>query len=243
MEKYTEEPVSHQAALQVAAVFKSVNLMSVGVAALLSTGMIVDKHSVTVSVLSGVGFYGAIAGLLILWQPGALPFVLVNRQHEITERRRDEMQYRIHLRQAPQVSLADPLPMVSAPPAQLPTGTRFVPAIAPADQSVEREAVAWVLQLYGRDGEPDPAKVLTKTDNEKPGRVRIAGPSKAAKQWLVDRRILHSLGNGYRLNLTRCPNIDAAKQYLSTPAGGGVPYPPTLATTTPQTSGGEGGAL
>lgn len=243
-DKYNEEPLSPQAAPQTASVYRSINWMSVAVGIILSIGMAFDNHSVTTSVLSGVSFYGVIAAMLILWQPGALPYVLVSTLtswfREVTERRRDEMQYKIHVSQAPQVSLVDPRQGGSVPSALM-ENSRFVPAIAPGDQSVEREAVAWVLQLYGKDGEPDPAKVLTEENTDKKdqvGRIRIGAPSKVAKQWLLDRRILFNMGTAYRLNLTRCPNIDMARQYLP-PALNGVPYP---THPHPLISGGEGAA-
>jgi hypothetical protein len=211
---------------EVASVFRSINLMSVGVAALLSTGMIVDRHSVTVSVLSGVGFYGAIAGLLILWQPGALPAVLINHQREITVRRRDELPYRAQ--SAPAVlTVVEPLQLAHTPsaPAMLPYASTFV---APHDDSAEREAVAWMLQLYGADGTPDAKKVLLASDKEKPGRIRIAAPSRPAKEWLLARHLIHDLGNGFRLNLGRCPTIADARIHLSPGYGGGMSptYPP-----------------
>jgi hypothetical protein len=171
---------------EVASVFRSINLMSVGVAALLSTGMIVDRHSVTVSVLSGVGFYGAIAGLLILWQPGALPAVLINHQREITLRRRDELPYRVQWQQQ-QVRLAD-LPQIEythavapALPLQSHLGS-FVPAHPP--QPVSRRVVAvaagWATQLFNTEtGEPNPIYITPKA-----GQVQVKSPQAEVVKYL-----------------------------------------------------------
>lgn len=103
--------------------------------------------------------------------------------------------------------------------------TSFVAPNAPGDEGTERAAIAWVAQLYGADGMPDPAKVLMASDREEPGRVRIAAPSRAAKEWLVERRILRKIDHGYRLNLARCPNAQAASAYLATTGAGGYPTP------------------
>ncbi len=190
MKDNNSESVPQQTESQSANVLKSVNLMSVGVAGLLSWGMFVDSHSVTVSVLSGVAFYGAVAGLLILWQPGALPYVIVSRQQEVTIRRRDEQLYSLQAAQLPppqRWTVADPVQIPSTPPAQLPAASSFVSAHAEPDDGVRREASAWLLQLYGADGSPDPKKVLMKSEKERPGRVRIAAPSAPAKQLLLDR--------------------------------------------------------
>lgn len=121
-------------------------------------------------------------------------------------------------------------------PVALPASPNFVSPHAEPDDSAKREAAAWLLQLYGPDGHPDPKKVLLKSDKERPGRVRIAAPSRPAKEYLIDRRIIHDLGNGYRLNLTRCSTITAAQNNLSLTGVGGARTPLPLPTT-PQYSG------
>lgn len=71
------------------------------------------------------------------------------------------------------------------------------------------------MHLNGQDGEPDPKKVLLKTDKETPGRIKIAAPSRVAKRYLLERGVLRDMGgNGYCLNLTRCPTITAAQNRL-----------------------------
>lgn len=118
---------------------------------------------------------------------------------------------------APNVSVVDSPQIGHREPVQpaLPQTSTFVSPHADKDDSAKREAAAWVLQLYGPDGEPDPKKVLMKSDKERPGRVRIAAPSRPAKQWLMDHSILLDLGGtGFRLNLVRCPTITAAQTHL-----------------------------
>src|SRR5690606_3732017 len=111
-------------------------------------------------------------------------------------------------------------------PAQLPHAPSFVAPHSEPDESATREAAAWLLHLYGKDGTPDPKKVLLSSEKERPGRVRVAGPSRPAKQFLLAKGIIHDLGNGYRLNLVRCPTLMAAQNHLSYTSGvGGIPTP------------------
>lgn len=146
------------------------------------------------------------------------------------------------LQAAPNLSVVDPLRLPYEAPAQpvaLPQSNSFVAPHADRDDSARREAAAWVIQLYGADGEPDPKKVLMRSEKERPGRVRIAAPSRSAKQWLMDYGILLDLGGtGFRLNLVRCPTITAAQKQLDLANGvGRVPHPPTYLTT--PANGGE----
>jgi hypothetical protein len=206
MEKYSDDSLSPQAALQVASVSKSINLMSVGVATLLSVGMVIDKHSVTVSVLSGVGFYGAIAGLLVLWQPSALPLVLINRQHEVTERRRDMLQYRMHMTQLP-VPHADPLPRVRVVPPLLLANDRFVPAVPRVADNLKLVAGSWITQLFDTStGQPLPNRI---TRNK--GQVQIKSPEPEVVAYLEALEIVR-VGEGKQLyyNMALYPTLREA---------------------------------
>lgn len=233
MKDYSSEEVPQQAGSQVAAVFKSINLMSVGVSALLSTGMVMDKHSVTVSVLSGVGFYGAIAGLLILWQPGALPFVLVNRQHEVTARRRDELQYKAQMAfaPAPRMSVVDPVQLVSTPRAALTEGTRFVPAIPGADARLKLSCVEFVTTLFDDDGSPNPRRILA-AHTRRPGQVQAGKPKPEVLEYLTALQMV-SEGDGGMLffNVDIYPTlreaINAIKRGWPAGAGGYPPFDPS----------------
>lgn len=140
--------------------------------------------------------------------------ITIRKANELAAMPRDAWQV-VESPQPPRIAPASPLPL---------TSSTFVPPVAEVDTSTQREAVAWVLQLYGRDGQPDPDKVLLETEKERPGRIRIARPSKAATQWLLDKYVIHSVGNGYLLNLPRCPTMRAAQQMLESPNGVGA-YP------------------
>lgn len=236
MEKYTKDEVPQQAGLQVAAVFKSINLMSVGVATLLSTGMVLDRHSVTVSVLSGVGFYGAIAGLLILWQPGALPFVLVNRQHEVTERRRDQLQFKAQMAFAPtpRMNVVDPVQLVSTPPAILTEGKRFVPAVPGADARLKLSCVEFVTTLFDDNGSPNPRRILA-AHTRRPGQVQAGKPKPEVLDYLTALQMV-SEGDGgmlffdVELYPTLREAINAIKRGYLAGAGGYPPFDPSLSS-------------
>jgi hypothetical protein len=195
-------------------VYKSVNYISVLVGIIVMGAFIYDQHSVTVSVLAGVGFYGAVAGVLII-TPHAKDIAIAHMK-EVTIRQNNELPYEAqrsleNVQVVPYPRIADTQPVA---PARVPEGQRFVPAQAEPDDSAKREAAAWLLQLFTQDGTPDPKKILLQSEKERPGRIRIAAPSRPAKQYLMDKSIIHDLGNGFRLNLTRCPTITAAQNLL-----------------------------
>ena len=95
-----------------------------------------------------------------------------------------------------------------------------------------REAASWLAQLYGEDGEPDPKKVLLKSDKERPGRLRIAAPSRPAKEFLLHHSVLLDLGTGFRLNLVRCPTRDSALAQIHANGVRRSPTPHHLPTPT-----------
>lgn len=231
MQNYNHDPDAPQASAQVANVLKSINLMSVGVATLLSAGMVIDKHSVTVSVLSGVGFYGAIAGLLVLWQPGALPYVLVNRQREVTERRRDEMQYKIHVASLPtsQVAVVDPLQLASAPPV---AGGRFVSAVPSIDARLKLAAYEFVTTLFDDEGRPNPRRILA-AHTRRPGQVQAGKPKPEVLDYLLSLQMLAEREGGMLFfDVARYPTlheaINAIKRGIPAGREGIPPYTPPL---------------
>lgn len=177
-------------------------------AALIMFALARNAQSAVPAIIGGVLFYGTATPIMLFIVTGGLAQWLCKREGEVTLRQQT----------VPHIRLADPLQIPDSqptPPPQLPS---FVPPVAEPDDSAKREAVAWVLQLYGANGKPDPKKVLLGTEDkplkERPGRIRIAAPSKPAKQWLLDNYMLHDLGTGYRLNLARYPTIEAARHYL-----------------------------
>lgn len=193
-----------------------------------------DSGSAKEAMYSGVTFFFLFGALVILTLSGTLKEVWMNGQNNRTQRQLHRLQY--NLTNAPAMTLVEPprLPLHS-PPAQPQLSSTFV---APVDDGAQREAAAWLLQLYQADGTPDPKKVLLASDKERPGRIRIAGPSRAAKELLLARHIIHDLGNGYRLALSRCPTIHDAHAQLAPLYG--APSSPTYLPTHPQ-EGGEYG--
>ncbi len=235
MKNFTNESASYQEAqaqpvtYAVDGLGKVVTGANILVAIILVAAMYYDSHSATVAVLSGVAYFSLSTTMALLTLSGSLTHIVTNGQREKTIRLRDKNLYSLQAAQL-QVSLVPPVQiprMEPARPPALPQAPNFVAAHAEPDDGTRREAAAWLLQLYGADGSPDPKKVLMKSEKERPGRVRIAAPSAPAKQLLLDRYILHDLGNGFRLNLGKCPTITAAQSQLSyTPVVGRPPTHP-----------------
>jgi len=208
-----------------------VTFANVLITIVLISGIYFDNKSATMAVVAGVLYFAFSTGLTLLALSRTLTDVITNRQEQITVRELQRLQY--YAQQAVQVvdHAQPPRRLSAAPPLALPS---FVPPYAELDDGARREAAAWVLQLYAADGQPDPKKVLLNTDRERPGRVRVASPSRAAKEYLVASGVLHDLGNGYRLALSRYPTIVAARDHLQ---GHGVARLPTQGgglPTTPQ---------
>lgn len=164
---------------------------------------------VMVTVVSTGVVYLTIMILIVLIDSGALERIVTVALEQRTIMHADR------LNQATQrITVEHPIQLPHSESVALPGPSTFVAPIAEPDDSAKREAAAWVLQLYGADGQPDPKKVLMQSDKERPGRVRVAAPSRPAKQYLLDRHIIHDLGNGFRLSLARCPTITAAQNHL-----------------------------
>lgn len=195
MEDHNRDDANSQQA--VASVFRSINLMSVGVACILGFGMWIDEHSVTVSVLSGVSFYAGIAGLLILWQPGALPSVLINGQREGTIRRRDMLQFHMQMAYVPPphvvrtapiavADLVDPMQTVGIPAATLTESRRFVAPVPATVDTIKVDAANFVTQLFDAStGRPIPHRI---TKNK--GQIQYKSPSNEAIEYLLALEIV-----------------------------------------------------
>ena len=181
------------------------------VAAVMFMSLFFKGFNVAITVVATTIFYGGILSLLVLIDTGYFN----KREEEHTKRVQIRMAYAPRVQVVPPPALPDYSPSVESPPLALPQVPSFVAPFADADDSVKREAMSWVIQLYGEDGEPDPKKVLLSSEKEKPGRIRVAAPSRPTKEYLVQHRVLLNLGGtGYRLNLGRCPNRIAAQEYL-----------------------------
>lgn len=191
-----------------------VTLGSSIVAAIMFLSLFFSGINVAITVVSTVTFFGSIIVLTLLIDSGTLAYWLGKRAEEGTKREHLRLAY---AHEQPRITVVDTQPPYTPPveplPA-LPKPSTFVPAVAEPDDSARREALAWLSQLYGGDGEPDPKKVLMQSDKERPGRIRIAAPSKPAKEFLLSLHVIHDLGNGYRLNLGRCPTLIAAQEHI-----------------------------
>jgi hypothetical protein len=158
--------------------------------------------------VGAVLFFGIFTPIGLMAANGSIARIITNGQNQRTVR---------IIRQPQRVRVADPIQLPhtqSAPPLALPGGSTYVPAQAEPDDSAKREAAAWLLQLYDGSGNPDPKKVLMQSNKERPGRIRIGAPSTPAKQYLLDRGVIHELGNGYRLAIARYPTINHVHDQL-----------------------------
>lgn len=167
-------------------VLHSVNWMSGAVAAILSVGMIADKHSVTVSVLSGVAFYGTVAGILVM-----TPLIL-NHQDNVTIRRRDELPYRYMPQHTPHIGLVDPVRLPE--PAPLPQSPRFIPAVPYAKEGLKASAIGWVTQLF----DPDTGEILPNKITRNKGQVQIKTPEAEVVEYLSSLGMVR-IGEGKQL--------------------------------------------
>jgi len=206
------------------------------VAAVMFGSLFFQGVNVAVTVISTTLFYGGILSLLVLIDTGYFNKRVESRT-QIEIARIEYATQQIRVERAPQLTAySQPVD----PPLALPQPSSFVAPVADADDGVKREAMSWVIQLYGEDGKPDPKKVLLDDEEnpgklkERPGRLKIKAPSRPTKEYLVQHRVLLDIGGtGYRLNLGRCPNRIAAQEYLWRANGvSGRPTPHHLPTPT-----------
>jgi hypothetical protein len=194
------------------------------VAGVMFLSLFFSGFNVAVTVVSTAAFYGGIITLMLLIDSGTLGYYLGKREEEQTKREQIRLTYhqqQWRVAEAPQIAHSPATDTL-----QLPASNNFVAPLVEPDSSVRREAITWLMGLYGSDGQPDPKKVLLKSEKERPGRVRVAGPSRPAKQYLMDKFVLLDLGTGFRLNLSRCPTFAAAQNYLTFDGVGGTPTHP-----------------
>lgn len=147
-----------------ASVGVSINRMGVLVGIIVMGAMFADKQSVTVAVLAGATFYLIVAGLLILFQPTALPWIIVNAQNQRTIRLRDKNQHREQMTFVnSSVTIVPPLQLERRPPAlplALPEGPRYVSAVPRAEDDLKTAAVGFVTQLFNvNTGKPRPNRI------------------------------------------------------------------------------------
>jgi len=195
------------------------------VAVVMFMSLFFKGYNVAITVISTALVYGGIITLVVLIDSGYF-------NKRVEEHARIEIARMQYVRVVEPQQLPDYGPSVDGPQAALPAPSNFVAPVAEPDNSAMREAASWLAQLYGEDGEPDPKKVLMQSDKERPGRLRVAAPSRPAKEYLLARSILLDLGNGFRLNLVRCPTRDSALAQLYANGVGRSPTPRHLPTPT-----------
>ncbi len=153
-------------------------------------------------VLGAAVYYTSSTNLSLLTIGGGLERILISHQRETTERRRPSIVPRAQLS-------TDSLQTGST--ALTPASPTFVPAVEP---SAQREAVLWAMTLYDEDGMPDGSRLNLKGDKELPGRLRVAAPGEAAKQFLLAKHVLQRVDHGFRLHLGRFPDVHSLRGLL-----------------------------
>lgn len=198
MKEYHESVVQPTPHNENAPVYKSVNLISLFVGMIVMGAFIYDNHSVTISVLAGVSFYGAVAGALIL-APHATAIVIAHMR-EVTTRRFNELPYK-HAQKAqealPGVQVVDH-PRIAhrhtVDSLQLPVAPSFVPAVPRTSEVVKADAYNFVVQLFNTvDGRPLPQKI---TKNK--GQIQHPSPTPEAIEYLMALGIVQK-GEGKQL--------------------------------------------
>ncbi len=130
-----------------------------------------------------VSYYSLATPIMLGMVTGAIPYMIVSRQREITERMRLDLQYDLAETQPAKARVAEPLPLGRQPVGHLAApGTTFV---APVDDSVRNAAMGWIAQLFTNTGEIDTQKVSLAN-----GRVRCAMPDKSAIEYLESRGLI-----------------------------------------------------
>lgn len=185
----------------------SVTGANVLLSGILIAGMVYDQQAVSIAVVSGAIYFAASTVVTTLILSGQLVALMDSRQRSAIERRRMELMTPAYRQQ---YRVVDD-PMMETPALPEDVGPSYV---APVEDSAYREAVAFVVQLYGPDGLPDPKKVHMSTTKEGPGRLRIKAPSRSAVEYLLNRRVLVDMKNGYRLNVPRYPTIQVIRAQL-----------------------------
>lgn len=216
-DRATYGPNGNQTVYETTGLGGIVAFLSALFAAVIIVALIQAEWSAAVAIVSGGLYFGLITMSALLVLSGTLAQVLVNRQEQITLRRFHELQYKIMVERPTALAAAeDPLQLPSSPDAdRLPGplgGTTFVPA---EDMTTARDAALWAVSLYGPDGQADPHKVSLKGGKEPPGRLKVAAPAAAAKEYLLAKRVLLRVDHGYRLNLARYPTAQHIRDILN----------------------------
>lgn len=184
----------------------TVTLTNLLFAVIIVVALVRDGTSAIVSVITGGVYFGITMFSLLIVLSGTLANVLVSRQFHVTERRKIEV---LGGYISMQKLAAQGIPEASP---HLLSGTgAFVP---PAETDTVRDALGWVMQLYDGQGQVDSRKVHTNSQRESPGRLKISAPQGAVREYLLTRRILREVENGYALNVSRFPTLERAREAI-----------------------------
>jgi len=169
---------------------------------------------VVAAIVTGGLYYGVTTMFALLVLSGSLSQIVVNRQEQITLRQYHQLQ--VSVVQPAALPGADPLHIPGTPAAdRLPGPLGGVTYVAAEDMTTARDAALWAVSLYGSDGQADPAKVNLKGGTEPAGRLKVAAPGSAAKEYLIAKRVLQKIDHGYRLNLGRYPDAQTLRGILN----------------------------
>lgn len=190
-----------------------VTIANLLMAAIMAIALVRAQMSAMAVVITTGLYYASTTSLFLLITSGALTEIVRTHSDARTQRELHRLQLTLYSPLVPALPEPDDTPAL-APPG-LPQTPSFVPP-APIDDSARRAAGMWLLNLYGKDGQLDPKKVLLNTSKERPGRIRIKTPSQPAIDYLVQRRILRPLEkdgqpNGYALNMRYALLSEAAQ--------------------------------
>lgn len=169
-------------------------------------GMWLSRNDVALAMLTGVGYFAAMTTLRILaktdtlkdWLRAGLDYRLekhrINTLASLADRHFDLMELEARSRQ-PQVIMETPC----TPPAE-----NFV---APHTSAAVAEAIAWAETLYDEAGYLDRRKVHPngKVKGTIVGSARDKRGSRAAQQYLIDRRFLAMREGGGYINVRKFP--------------------------------------
>lgn len=153
------------------------------VTVLLIGGLIADKQSTTLAVVSGTLFFTLFGGFVILVLSGQLTRIHETHEKEQTVRQRDRMSF--SLVTAPQLPVQPEVREVMAETPALPTNT-FVPAVPEGREGVKIAAYDFIYALFenGTEGKPDPKRVLPK-ESKAPGKIQYSKPKPEVLEYLM----------------------------------------------------------
>lgn len=179
------------------------------------TLLITTGHDPTKTLLAGIGFFiAAVISSQIILTDTLKEIAIAAIQHKTALGLAD--------RQQPAPRIIDVTPTRALPEggprtprALLPDNRNFVPPRSEQEEEVRSQAAAWVRNLYGADGQPDPKKVNLAKDSRKQGTVWVKWPDEQARHYLANQGIILDYGNSIALRLPHYATLDALEEKLS----------------------------